>query len=229
MRKSTGNEAASALVVMARYPEPGRVKTRLARTYGNERTCRLYLAFLQDLASRFGRQRRPLIWMVEPAVGDFASLLPGPVVCLPQRGETLADRMYDCFVRLLGSSYRFEKILLIGSDMPHIRAEWIAQAEEWLDGTDVVLGPTDDGGYYLVGMRAPHDVFRGIEMGRETVRAQTLQRVEELGLTRRELPRSFDIDEPADLERLAQLLRQTADLELPATRAALFPEAQPRR
>lgn len=209
-----------ALVVMARYPRVGEGKTRLGKAIGAEPAHRLYCAFLQDIDARFAGGRRTLVWAVHPLETDFATVVGSAARCMPQRGRDLGERMWDCFRRLCGEG--FERVIMIGADVPHVRAEWLDEAEEQLDTADIVLGPTDDGGYYLVAMRAPHDLFTDVPMSTDRVLAETVRRVEALGLSFHLLPRSFDIDERSDLVRLQRLVRTEGDaVRLPRTAAVL--------
>jgi rSAM/selenodomain-associated transferase 1 len=210
----------TALVVMARYPAVGAVKTRLARTLGSARACALYRAFLRDIDMRFAGGRRVLLWAFHPPDSDFPSLLTSGAACLPQRGADLGERMHNCFRRLCGDG--FAPVLMIGADVPHVRDEWLDEAEERLAEVDVVLGPTADGGYYLVAMRNAHDVFTGVPLSTPRVLAETCQKAARAGLRVHLLPASFDVDGEDDLARLRRLLArgEYAGL-LPSTTALL--------
>ena len=215
----------TALVVMARYPEPGKTKTRLAQTIGDCEAAALYRAFLIDLANRFVRQSYLLHWAYTPAEVDFrtflATIVPSlaPYMsCFPQHGPDLGARLLHAFRWTY--QHGFKRTVLIGSDSPQISREIICQAEYALNMADVVLGPAEDGGYYLIAMREPHDVFTGIPMSTSEVLEQTIQRATEQGLTIKLLESLFDVDESADLSRLAELLEQDASLA-PATAAHL--------
>ena len=209
----------TALVIMARYPAPGTVKTRLAQTIGAHRACELYQAFLHDLGRRFSGGRRELIWAYHPPASDFAAVIAGGARCVPQAGAGLGPRMHNCFRSLCAEGYH--KLLLIGADVPHVRDEWLDEAERALDSTDVVLGPTKDGGYYLIAMRQPHDVFSGIAMGTPRVFAQTVTRARTLGLRVHLIAPTFDIDEAEDLLGLRALLDEPGTVPLPHTAALL--------
>lgn len=208
----------TALVVMARYPEPGKVKTRLASVIGAVRACELYRAFLRDLDARFATGRRELVWAYTPATADFAPIVRPGSRCVAQSGANLAERMLRCFAELGATG--FEPIIMIGADVPHVREEWFDEAEAALAKCDVVLGPSEDGGYYLVAMRQPHDIFTGVEMGAPRVFQQTMERIAALRLRVELLPRSFDIDEAEDLQRLRAEIARDGRL-LPFTAAIL--------
>jgi uncharacterized protein len=213
----------TALVVMARYPEIGKTKTRLARAIGHSEAVRLYAAFLTDLAQRFAEQDYDLHWAYTPAEVDYqtfiGSLAPGGQMwSFPQQGPELGARLHHVFkwTRTQG----FERTIVIGSDSPHISREIIVNARAALDEADVVLGPADDGGYYLIAMRKPYDVFSGIPMSTSVVTDMTIAAAQRQGLTVRLLEPLFDVDELPDLLRLAQLLAVDAT-RAPATAAHL--------
>jgi len=216
----------TALVIMARHPTVGEVKTRLANEIGAERACALYTAFLRDFDARFARAARTLVWAFHPPERDFAAVVSAGSRCLPQEGADLGARMLACFRRLRGEG--FGRVIVIGADVPHVRDEWLDEAEAALDRADVVLGPSEDGGYYLIAMRATHDVFSGIEMSTDAVLEETLARAARANLRVHLLPPTFDIDEAADLARLRDLLRQEEwRRRLPHTTAVLFPPPLP--
>ncbi len=214
--------ADTALVIMARYPHNGTTKTRLARGLGSEETVQLYRAFLTDLAQRFaGQPAYDLHWAYTPADVDYAAfmaeLAPTMASCMqffPQEGAGLGERLHNAFRWTYAHGY--ERTVLIGSDAPQIGRDTIAEARNALAKADVVLGPAEDGGYYLIAMRQPHDVFRDIPMSTGAVLRMTIELAQRRGLEVNIQETLFDIDELPDLARLAQLLRTNASLA-PAT------------
>ena len=211
---------------MARYPEPGQVKTRLARVIGVEPAAALYRAFLSDIEMRFAGGPRVLVWMYEPPDAPFSSLLTPGSLCLPQAGTDLGARMLHCFERLLapkepGDELAFDRVIMIGADVPHVRDSCIAEADERLGDHDVVLGPSVDGGYYLIALRRPVDLFSSIEMGTPRVLEQTVAAVRRAGLKLHLLPFDFDVDEAEDVERLRLALCDHDRAALPRTAAVL--------
>lgn len=188
------------LIVMVRYPEPGKVKTRLVRALGTRGACALYLAFLKDLARRFDKGPAELVWAYTPARADLSRLpwLGGETIA--QRGRSLGARMYNAMRAAFERGY--ERVVLIGSDAPQIQRCWIENAFALLAAKDVVFGPSDDGGYYLVGLRAPHDIFSGLRWNTSRVLARSLARVKRLGLDVALVAPTFDVDEPEDLPKL---------------------------
>lgn len=202
-----------ALVIMARYPEQGKIKTRLARSIGQEGTLRLYQAFLTDLAWRFASWTCHLLWAYTPTEVDFnafiASLasLDASLLCsFPQEGPDLGARLYQAF--RFTQSRQFQRTILIGSDSPQISRTIVTQAQEALDSVDVVLGPAEDGGYYLIAMKEPHDLFSDIPMSTDVVLQMTLERARSLGLSVHLLEPLFDVDKLPELLRLAHLLQE---------------------
>ena len=218
--------ADTALVIVARYPQHGTTKTRLARTLGNEETAQLYRAFIVDLAQRFAAQPAyDLHWAFTPAEIDYAAFIESLAPSLsqhmrffPQGGTDFGNRLHNAFLWTYEHGYR--STILIGSDSPHICRNTIAKAKDALNEADVVLGPAEDGGYYLLAMQKPHDVFRDIPMSTSSVLQMTIDLAQRQGLKVNTLETLFDIDELPELERLAQLLRTNASLA-PATAAHL--------
>ena len=218
----------TALVIMARYPESGKTKTRLGRTVGNDRAANLYQAFLTDLAKRFAGQTYDLHWAYTPPEANFptfiAKLAPfyaQYMTCFPQQGVDLGARLHHAFKET--HSRGFERTILIGSDSPHINLATIDNAYNALDKADVVLGPAEDGGYYLIAMRQPHDVFTSVLMSTSVVCQQTIELAQRQELLVRLLQPLLDVDELPDLLRLAELLQENPILA-PATAAHLREE-----
>ncbi len=215
----------TALVIMARYPEKGKIKTRLAARLGAAATLELYQAFLTDLARRFAGGGCDLHWAYTPADADFdicVATLAAVDVSLwhsfPQQGDELAARLEHAFCTT--AAQHFRKTIVIGSDSPQISQDIIAQAQQALDSVDLVLGPAEDGGYYLIAMREAHDVFRGISMSTSQVLRMTVEKARVCNLSMHLLEPLFDVDELPDLVRLAHLLQREPALA-PATAACL--------
>jgi rSAM/selenodomain-associated transferase 1 len=214
----------TALVIMARYPQAGKTKTRLARSIGNEVVVELYKAFLTDLGRKFAGWRFRLHWAYTPVEVDYSAfitrLVPsfGRMCCFPQEGAELGARLHNVFK--WSKAHLFPRTIVIGSDLPHISLDMVERAHEALDEADVVLGPAEDGGYYLIAMRNPYDVFSGIPMSTSVVMEMTMELAQRQGLRSYLLDPLFDIDEYSDLLRLAQVLQADGSLA-PATAAYL--------
>ena len=136
----------------------------------------------------------------------------------PQQGIGLGARLHHVFRWTCDREY--QRTIVIASDSPHIGLKIIAQARNALDKADVVLGPADDGGYYLIAMRRPYDVFRDIPMSTSMVAQMTIELAESQGLKVYTLENLFDVDELPDLLRLAKLLEADSSLA-PATATCL--------
>ena len=224
--KDTGKRR-DALVIVAKYPRPGHVKTRLGASIGFARAARLYRAFLDDLAERFtqaeARAGYDLIWACADDPAALARLL-GPEAgarMIRQRGDDFAARLYHICRDTAALGY--ERTVILGSDSPQAPVSAVSRALALLECADVTLGPADDGGYYLVGVRnrpTPPDIFTGIVMSTPWVLAQTLERVATLGLSARVIETTFDVDTEADMLRLAQTL-DAAPALAPRTHALL--------
>jgi hypothetical protein len=154
----------TALVIMARYPRLGSVKTRLARTLGNEETLKLYQAFLCDLANHFSGHNYDLYWAYTPAESNFAAFMAALVPdlahyirCFPTQGANLSQHLLHAFRQTHQQGYPLT--IVIASDTPHITHEMIAQAQEASQEANIVLGPADDGGYYLELIRKPRGIW----------------------------------------------------------------------
>jgi rSAM/selenodomain-associated transferase 1 len=211
----------TALVVMARYPEAGKTKTRLARTIGQHQAAQLYQAFLTDIASRFADQDCSLHWAYTPAHVDYQSFVSTLVPhcaqqmhSFPQQGADLGERLLHAFQWT--QQQGFQRTILISSDSPQISQNIINDAKAALEFADVVLGPADDGGYYLIAMRKPYDVFSNIPMSTPVVAQMTIEAAQRQNLKVHLLDSLFDIDELPDLQRLARLLT-TNSMLAPAT------------
>lgn len=177
------------IIVFAREPRAGQVKTRLVPILGAAGAARLHARLLARTlatahASRAGAV--DLQWARH------------------QRGADLGARMLHAFRRGLR---RAARVILIGADCPALRARDLRQAARWLaGGADAVFAPAEDGGYALIALRrvAPR-LFDGIEWGGAQVMAQTRARLAALGWRWRELPEVWDVDRPADVRRLGSL------------------------
>jgi rSAM/selenodomain-associated transferase 1 len=209
------------LIVFARPAVPGRCKTRLAKRVGPRGAASLQQAFLDDTMRLTRGVDADRVLAVDgdpmqPTVFAFAAREHVPAE--RQVGDDLGARMHACFVKHLDEA---DAVAIVGSDAPTLDPAMIARAFDRLDGADVVLGPADDGGYWLVGARgAAPPIFDGVPWGTEVVLAETLARGERAGLRVALADRWWDVDEPADLERLRRALADDPTIA-PATRAAL--------
>lgn len=197
------------LVVFARWPEAGKVKTRLMPPLSPEQARDLHQAMLLDALEagrEAGADRRYLYWADPPSDRPWsdAAREAGYVESL-QRGRDLGARLEAAFDDLLTSPAA--RVVVMGTDCPELSRALLDEAFHRLEDHDLVLGPTDDGGYYLVGLARPApQLFRNVRWGSATVLATTLARARDDGLRTAQLAALADVDTPADLERLASRL-----------------------
>ncbi len=204
----------ACLVVVAKRPERGKVKTRIAAVLGDDRALELYRSALFDtLALAMSITDVAHVLTYAPATDDardyFEQVAPA-FELIPQSGASLGERLGGVFAHLL---QRYRPVVSIGSDSPDLPPAFIARAFEMLRGeADVVLGPADDGGYYLLGMQTMQPtLFERIHWSTEVVAEQTRQRAADARLRLAELPLWHDLDIVDDLRALvapgAPLLR----------------------
>jgi uncharacterized protein len=220
-RAAKNFDGCSVLALMTKAPRAGQVKTRLVPPLTNEEAAQLNRCFLQDTGAAISvccsrvialNPGRPIIHgvAVYTPVGsesDYTDILPADFSLLPQRGKNFGERLYFAAEDLFNCG--FESVCLIDSDSPTIPAENFASAVKLLSlpGDHIVLGPCDDGGYYLIGLKQLHrEVFEQIEWSTERVFEQTRQRATQIGVGVHELPRGFDVDDHATLHRLCDEL-----------------------
>jgi rSAM/selenodomain-associated transferase 1 len=195
-----------ALIVMAKQPAVGNTKTRLCPPLTADQASSLYACFLQDTLELIGRleDAQPVVayWPLS-AENDFRRLAPQGFQFVPQRGPGLGERLDNALTRCLEKGY--QQVVAVDSDSPTLPLSYLRQAFSALDDpdVDVVLGPCDDGGYYLIGMKSPQPfLFRGMEMSTPTVAEDTIRLGRQYGLRFARLPSWYDVDTYRDLERL---------------------------
>ncbi len=218
----------NVLVVFARLPTPGKVKTRLIPILGAAGACELHAAMVNDIIGRLNVQELQESHTTlrlailrdphdpSPLPASWASL-----PCFDQVGDTLGERMADALQRVLDEGH--QRVVLIGTDAPTLPTHHVVQAFEKLEQADIVLGPATDGGYYLIGANKvrPRDLFDGIAWGTREVFAQTVAAVQRAGLSFDLLPPWYDVDDEADLRFLqAHLLAMRSIADAPAPRTA---------
>ncbi len=200
-----------ALAVMAKAPRAGKVKTRLSPPLTPEQAAELNVQFLRDTAENLATIAGGAGLISYTPVGDealFAELLPETFALVPQRGDGFGERLLAAAQDILAIGYG--AVCLIDSDSPTVPGEAYAQGVEALRGPGdrVVLGPSDDGGYYLIGMKKAHrEPFEGIAWSTASVLDETLSRCRKAGLEVVMLPTWYDVDDVTTLDVLkAELL-----------------------
>lgn len=219
-----------AIIVMAKAPRAGEAKTRLAPPLTREEAARLAACLFADTAASALGAGAALAVAYAPADGRatlegvLRGRLPeealGGVLWLEQRGEGLGERLEGVAARAFGEG--FGPLVFVGADSPTLPPSCLAAALEMFGRglADVVLGPTEDGGYYAVGMREPAPgLFDSVEWSTPLAYQQTALNAARLGLRLSELPPWYDVDTPADLARLRAELEasEAARLRAPST------------
>lgn len=204
-------EGFCALAVMTKAPLAGRVKTRLTPPLSSEEAAALNICFLRDTAAAIakatqdGRARGIAVYTPVGAEEAYSEILPNEFELVPQRGDAFGERLVFATEDLLRLG--FDSACLIDSDSPTVPQQAFAEAVDFLSQANdgVVLGPTDDGGYYLIGLKKLHSqLFEGIDWSTERVLEQTIQRAQEIDLPVHLLPAWYDVDDRETLKRLCQ-------------------------
>lgn len=202
----------SALGMMIKVPRAGASKTRLVSPLTPEEAARLSVAFLRDTAENMadacaehadGAVHAVAVYTPAGAEGAFAGLLPAGFSLLAQRGDSFGERLSHAAADLLRLGY--ESCCLIDSDSPTLpRARLSAAvAELRRPGDRLVLGPADDGGYYLIGLKRAHPrLFEEIAWSTADVLTRTIERARETALEVKLLPAWYDVDDASTLRRL---------------------------
>ena len=211
------------LLVFARDPQPGTVKTRLVPSLGVEMATALYRQMLLDtlgIAARTRVERREL-WVdrAEPAAGLIQAARDADMPVRIQSGADLGMRMQRAFASVLPTC---RSAVLIGSDCPEYDSRYIENAFAMLERHEAVIGPAADGGYVLIGLNWPQPgLFGNVAWGGDRVLDETRRRLRSLALDWHELPTLRDLDEPADLAHFPRLVERAALEVHPRARRAL--------
>lgn len=214
-----------AIAVMARAPEAGQTKTRLVPPLSYARAAELYRCLLLDkllqVAGLPGIDPY-LAYTPLEARRSMLGLLPETFTLIPQAGSNLGDRLHRLSAILLERGH--PAVILIDSDSPTLPTPYLLDAVAQLrnETTDLVLGPAEDGGYYLIGLKRPcRTLFDDIPWSSAAVLAETLHRAAAQRLQVATLPPWFDVDTPEDLTRLRRDLATTGTTVAPHTRRFL--------
>lgn len=206
--------ATSAIGIMCKAPQPGHTKTRLAAAIGATAAAELSACFLRDVAAAIEAVPETLgrrgFGVYAPAGTEpiLRNLFPPQFDMFLQAGDDFGEVLFGAAHGLLAAGY--DCVLLVNGDSPTLPPIFLVQAIETLrkPGDRMVLGPASDGGYYLIGLKAPHrHLFAQVEWGTETVARRTRERADEIGLETALLPEWYDID---DIETLGWLRDELA-------------------
>jgi rSAM/selenodomain-associated transferase 1 len=198
------------LVVMAKAPRPGTVKTRLAQRLPMAAVTEFYRCLLSDTLTLARSLGTAQVAIMCPAsdVAELSQFAGGAVHVVPQDGKGLAAGLTSVFAQFAAA--RKQRVVAFNSDSPHLPPSVLQAAFEALRSHDLVVGPTHDGGYYLVGAKASHPgLFAGDGMGTTTALQRLLSRAQALELSTSFTTPFYDIDLAEDLLRLASELQVT--------------------
>lgn len=191
------------ILIFTRNPELGKCKTRLAKTIGNENALTIYKILLQHTANVVEQINCDKAVYYSVKVRDHDIWDNTIYQKHQQHGNDLGFRMQNAFANSFKAGY--EKVLIVGSDLYDLKTQHIQEAFDYLDNHDLTIGPAEDGGYYLLGMKKLHsNIFENKEWGTETVREDTLKDLQNNSIY--QLEKLNDIDLYEDLKKYDQLL-----------------------
>ncbi|MDX1457725.1 MAG: TIGR04282 family arsenosugar biosynthesis glycosyltransferase [Marinobacter sp.] len=209
-------DPSTLLIQFAKWPEPGRVKTRLSPLLGDEGALQAHILLTRLVLSHLRATGLPMqfYWdrdVPEPpaAAGPIlADLAEGSIAQRHQTGRDLGARMEAA---VNDGLREYAQVIIVGSDCPSVDVGYVRSAQQALESSDLVLGPSDDGGYVLIGARrlVPGQLA-GIAWGSGAVLAQTRSRAEELGVSCSLLETRWDVDEPEDWRRFLRQFPESA-------------------
>jgi len=189
------------LIIFLKSPQKGKVKTRLAKSIGQKKALAIYTHLVNHTIQVAQNPK----WTTQLHFANAEPHLPNPyhVKTYTQFGNNLGERMFNSIYQGLQLS---EKVLLIGADIPHISAQIIDEAFMQLDKTDLVFGPSVDGGYYLIGMKKPQQqVFQLSEWSHNQVLVESINLAKQNNLTYSCVQTLMDIDLEEDLLHFSEL------------------------
>jgi len=200
----------NALIIFIKTPIPGKVKTRLAAATGDKLAAKLYKAFIMDTIKTCNNIHSSKYIFFDGDYPDNFIRIPENYTIIEQSDGNIGNRMYNA---LLGvSSFGHSKIILIGSDIPDLPEKYINEAYILLDQNDAVIGPSNDGGYYLIGLKnnvIQNYLFTDIHWSSDKVMSETIQKLNHSGKKFSLIKSCSDIDNISDLR--AYYSRNTAN------------------
>jgi uncharacterized protein len=196
----------NALVIFLKNAVLGKVKTRLAATIGNEAALQVYEKLFQHTIKEVQQTAADKFLYFSDFINEEIALATTNFKQAVQHGNDLGERMYNAFKNNFDAKYK--KVVIIGTDCPEVTTNICEAAFAALNIYDVVLGPAEDGGYYLIGLKAPHQIlFTNIQWSTAHVLKDTITICQANNLSFFCLQTLIDIDEEKDLIKLAPLLQ----------------------
>ncbi len=203
--ESVSTQQSGRLLIFLKEPVPGQVKTRLAEELGDHGAAAVYRAATELTLGRLNGFQKQAMLVIDPpeAIKRIRRWVGAAWAIRPQQGTNLGERLSHATIDAFREGAK--AVVVIGTDSPWLRSSQIAEAFQALARAEVVIGPTDDGGYYLIGLSKPAaDLFAGIAWSSPQVYAQTLANAQALGLSVHVLPQGYDLDYPKDVERFLE-------------------------
>ena len=196
------NDKKDGILFYVKYPIKGHVKSRLNPKVPPEKSTSLYRNFVDDILLTLNKTLLSIIICYEPSnhILQFHQWLGNNYTFYPQIGNDLGQRLENGFHQ--GFSDGYKKLLVIGSDSPDLSTSMIQNAMDQLENNDAIIGPSTDGGYYILGLKAESykpDIFHDIQWSTEHVFTETLNRLHQHKLKIKILPKWYDIDTYEDL------------------------------
>lgn len=193
----------SCIALLIKQPVPGKVKTRLISTLGSKGASECYKTMVTDTITKVKQTQLPVFIFVYPpeAVSQLHHWLGKDIIYAEQQGVDLGERMKSAFIHCFSQGY--SKVLLMGSDLPDLPVNMILEGVTILDNQDAVIGPAEDGGYYLIGFNTlgfTPAIFYDIPWGTKKVYNLTINQLQQDQKSVGILPCWHDIDTPQDLE-----------------------------
>jgi rSAM/selenodomain-associated transferase 1 len=193
------NSSSAALIIFIRNPELGKVKTRLAKSVGNEKALAIYKSLLAHTRSTVLQVDVNRLLFYADKLNHDDAWSSADFIKFVQVDEDLGGRMHRAFVTALENNL---KAVIVGSDLPQINAQIIQEAFQKLDEYPYVIGPAVDGGYYLLGMKQPSpELFEDMEWSTPLVFEQTIRKIKKMGKLWYELPKISDVDYLEDWQK----------------------------
>jgi rSAM/selenodomain-associated transferase 1 len=214
---TVGKKKSVDLIIFARFPHAGQVKSRLARSLGAEKAMELYRLCAEHAfgeCRKLGGKTQLAVFFDDSEDIEQGIRWVGPwFEVFTQKGDNLGQRLTHALDTRFSHGAR--KVIVMASDTPDVSEKIIAGAIKSLDNHDIVIGPCYDGGYYLIGMKKPHpELFTGIDWGTGQVYLQTMDAIEKKGLRVHELPKLIDIDTGEDLNKWVEENKTGSHLNL---------------
>ena len=206
------NKGKNGLLFFVKYPILGKVKSRLSDEFDENLVLTLYEKFVEDLLNMLNSEKFSVIICYHPTgtIENYKKWLGKSYRYISQDGKDLGERLQNCFQK--GFRLGFKKLIVIGSDSPDLPQKIINDSFQALDEYDSVIGPCDDGGYYLLGFKSNsyiQDAFQKIKWSTSTVFEKTIDILNKKSLKNYVLPKLSDVDTIEDLKNLYHRNKKT--------------------